>query len=228
MPRLKINQLHAGKSRSVAKYATRFLCCVFLFSLLLSACSAAPSPTPFIAPRSIRIAPSETLSPVNPTVSVAGNPSVSPGVTPGSSLQNLLTLPPNPEITLTAAAPSATATGSNRLPCSDALIYIDDLTYRDGTIVGPGQPIEKQWKVKNNGSCDWDERYKFKLSPGDLALGAPQEIALTPTLADTLAVITINFIAPLEPGNYRTSWRAYNAEGVAFGDALTMDINVSQ
>jgi hypothetical protein len=88
--------------------------------------------------------------------------------------------------------------------------------------------VEKQWRVENNGSCNWDARYHVKLMDGFPPMGATGEQALYPARAGTQATLTIKFTAPLEAGIYRTAWQAYNPDGTAFGDAVYMQIVVGQ
>jgi hypothetical protein len=92
--------------------------------------------------------------------------------------------------------------------------------------VSPGQAIEKQWLVQNDGSCDWDELYRLKLVDGYPALGAASEMALFPARAGTKTMLSINFTAPLEAGTYRTVWQATNPQGIAFGAAIYMEVIV--
>jgi len=115
--------------------------------------------------------------------------------------------------------PSPTATP----PCTDGLAFLEDLTFPDGTIVTPGSSVDKQWQVQNNGSCNWDSRYRLKFV-GGLDLGSATEQALYPARAGTQAVIRINFIAPEEPGTYSTAWQAIDPNGEPFGDAVFMEI----
>ncbi len=110
-------------------------------------------------------------------------------------------------------------------PCVPSLRYLGDLTYPDGTLVSPGQRIQKQWQVENNGSCDWGSGDRLKLV-GGFPLGVFGEVALYPARAGTQPVIEITFIAPSTPGLYRTAWQAYSAENVPFGDVVYMEIVV--
>jgi hypothetical protein len=80
--------------------------------------------------------------------------------------------------------------------------------------------------VQNQGTCDWDSRYRLKLVNGFPALGAPEEMALFPARAGTQAILTIKFTAPQEPGSYHTYWQAYNPAGSPFGEAIYMVILV--
>ena len=108
-------------------------------------------------------------------------------------------------------------------PCTDGLAFIKDLTFPDGAIVEPGSGVDKQWQVQNNGSCNWDSRYRLKFV-GGLDMGAAAEQALYPARAGTQTVIHITFIAPEEPGTYSTAWQAFDPNGEPFGEAVFMEI----
>lgn len=106
------------------------------------------------------------------------------------------------------------------------LLFIPpDLTYPDGTEVKPGELIDKQWKVKNAGTCNWDEAYTLQLTGGSsMEAATPQ--SLVPARNGTETVISIQFTAPTEPGPYRSEWKAVGSNGQPFGDLLYMDIIV--
>jgi hypothetical protein len=54
------------------------------------------------------------------------------------------------------------------------LRFLADITIPDGTIVAPGETLDKQWQVENSGSCNWNERYRLRRISGP-ALSAPDE-----------------------------------------------------
>jgi hypothetical protein len=195
------------------KYALCVLVCVFFY--LVAACGPALPRTPFVAPSSRKASPTAA-----PTVSVST--STPPPLEPTLTVTTTLEASPTLESSPTPEPPSATPV------CADSLRYIEDVTLPDGTQVSPGQALEKQWRVENNGSCDWDARYRLKLVDGYSPLGAAGEQALYPARAGSEAVLTINFIAPLEPGTYRTAWQASGPDGTAFGDVVYMEILVVQ
>jgi hypothetical protein len=110
-------------------------------------------------------------------------------------------------------------------PCTDGLAFVEDVTAPDGTVVSPGASVDKQWLVQNNGTCNWDSRYRLRFA-GGLAMGAATEQALYPARAGSQATIRIVFTAPSEPGIYTTAWQAFNADGFSFGDPVFMEIIV--
>lgn len=121
--------------------------------------------------------------------------------------------------------PQATISPTATPPCTDGLAFLEDLTIPDGTVVSPGASVDKRWQVQNNGSCNWDPRYRLKFV-GGIEMGAAIEQALFPARAGSQAIIRITFTAPSEPGTYTTAWQAFDPDGEPFGDAIFMEIIV--
>jgi hypothetical protein len=109
--------------------------------------------------------------------------------------------------------------------CTDSLYFLNDLTIPDNTIVAPGGSIDKQWLVQNNGTCNWDSRYRLRLI-NDNPLGAPSEQALYPARSGTQATLRILFTAPADAGSYVSEWQAYDPNGIPFGDSFFIKIVV--
>lgn len=109
--------------------------------------------------------------------------------------------------------------------CTDGLLFIDDLTIPDGTLVAPGERLDKRWQVKNVGSCSWDTSYQIELIAGP-AMDAPTEQALYPALSGTEVTIQMIFTAPQEVETYRSAWQAYDAHHQPFGDPFYIEIEV--
>lgn len=137
----------------------------------------------------------------------------------------------------TLPAPTQTPVGSTQVPtstptafpnapgCTNALVFISDLTIPDGTVVSPGASIDKQWEIENGGSCNWEEGYQLKWISG-LTLGAPEEQSLFPARAGSHATLSLQLEAPSVPGNYVSAWQAYDPEGYPFGDPIFIDFVV--
>ena len=111
--------------------------------------------------------------------------------------------------------------------CVDALAFVSDVTFPDGSVVAPGEQLDKRWLVKNSGTCNWTNTYTLKLVSG-LSLDGISSQALYPARGNNEAVIRMVFRAPSEPGTYRSAWQAYNSTGQAFGDPFFMEIVVQQ
>ncbi len=145
-----------------------------------------------------------------------------------SASENGPYLPP----TLSAAlAPTAvvTPTAPQTAPqpaCTDQLIYLEDVTIPDGSVVAPGATLDKRWSVRNAGTCNWNENYRLKLIAGP-DLGARPEQALYPARSGAQAEIRILFQAPADPGEYRSAWQAFDAQGQSIGDPIFIDVVVA-
>jgi hypothetical protein len=109
--------------------------------------------------------------------------------------------------------------------CSNNLMFLDDLTIPDGTLVNPRDQLDKRWLIRNNGTCNWNDQYRVRLIAGP-GMGVPVQQALYPALSNTEVVIRMVFIAPEEPGNHRSAWQAYDPNGDPFGDLFFIDIVV--
>ncbi len=187
------------------QYVNRIVFCIFL---LLTACTPAATPTYFIPP---------TAPGTYPTATSGANiatPTPAP-VTRGGDLNNIPTatdIIPTPEPDLPSPTPQ----------CTNVLTFLEDVTVPDGTVLTAGDAFVKKWRVKNDGSCDWDSTYKLKLVSGD-ALGGPTETTLYPATAGAEAVIEMNLVAPTTAGPYHTVWQAYGPDGTPFEQAIYVD-----
>ncbi len=135
-------------------------------------------------------------------------------------------IPPTPTIEPTT---TQSQTSQESLPetCIDNLTFIEDKSIPDGTEIKPGAAIKKEWEVKNSGTCNWGAGYTVQLIGGP-SLDAPSRQDLFPARSGTSLTIQLDFIAPQEPGNYRSAWQAYNPAELAFGDSFYIDIVVKE
>jgi Ig-like domain-containing protein len=170
---------------------------VVLSILSFSACSPAPTPTPFRPP---------TL--------------------PAPLIEPTLIIRPTQEIVVIQATPLPTIfPTANPADCSNNLTFVEDVTIPDNMFATFGLALDKQWLVTNSGTCNWNSNYRLK-HIGGADLGAPQEVALYPAKAGTQATIQILFTAPFAEGAYESAWQAVDPSGTAFGDPIYIRIAV--
>ena len=156
----------------------------------------------------------------------APTPTPTPFIPPKASTQTqVLVQGATPIIPTSTPVPEPVASPTATPPCTDGLAFVEDISIPDGTIVSPNASVDKRWLVQNNGSCNWDSRYRLKFV-GGLEMGATTEQALYPARSGAQATIRINFTAPGEPGTYTTAWQAIDPNGEPFGDAIFMEIVV--
>jgi hypothetical protein len=124
--------------------------------------------------------------------------------------------------------PSAATAEPGPVPtaiCTNEALFVEDLTIPDGTVVAPGQRIDKRWSIRNTGSCNWGPAYR--LAPlGESSFTLPGDIALFPARAGEEAVVQVILEAPDRPGEYASRWQPMAPDGSLFGDPIFMLIYV--
>lgn len=155
-----------------------------------------------------------------------------PGEAPGGNPPADVFRPPTavptlaPTITLTPILPTDTPPPTLAPDCLNRLTYLDDLTIPDGTSVRAGALLDKRWKVRNSGTCNWDGRYRLKRVNGP-ELGGPLEATLYPARGGAEVVLRLELVAPAEAGSYRSAWQAVDPQGQSFGDPFYIEIQVA-
>lgn len=185
----------------------RLICVLFILALLPLACNlpSQPAATP--------TGSSALLTEVAATIDALQTQ------THTAAAQPQETRPPDATATNTPtlSRPANTATATTQ-PCDQAQ-FIADVTIPDGTKMAPGQAFTKTWRLRNLGSCTWDNRYALVFAGGD-ALGAPAVVNLTGSVPTGATVdVSIDMAAPGIPGTYISRWKLRNPAGVVFGVA---------
>jgi hypothetical protein len=188
--------------------------------LIVAACGSGGPSTPgiLLPPPSSTPAPTATEAAEALTTATAA-PTAVPSATN--------TLEPGAEASATPLLAAATATlpPTPEGPCTDDLAFLADVTVPDGTPFEPGQPIDKQWRVRNTGTCQWGPDYRLVLVSGN-ALSGRGEIALYPARPGSEAILQMNMVAPQEPGSYSGRWQARDPSGKLFGNRIFITIEV--
>lgn len=142
---------------------------------------------------------------------------------------------PTPAPTLEPSQPTPTPIASaTPAPCVDGMTFVADLNLDDNNmksppIMPPGQPFKKGWRIRNTGTCTWDNNYKLAYdggnSPASSMGGQPTPINGTvPPNAEF--DIFVNLVAPVVPGVYQGFWVMRNGLDQKFGDRIWVGIEV--
>lgn len=136
---------------------------------------------------------------------------------------------PTPEntatVTQTPTAVLPTSTPTPSIPCNWSA-YIKDVTIPDNTVLKPGMPFTKTWRIKNIGACTWTTDYDFVLVSGN-ALSAATRIGLPGTVAPGQTIdISVLMEAPDVEGVYAGYWKLADAAGNQFGIGPNADGNI--
>jgi hypothetical protein len=130
----------------------------------------------------------------------------------------VVTVPPTP----TGAAPTEPPPPPTETPCAQMRV-VSDVTAPDNTPVAPGNRFTKTWRVQNSGTCAWSGTLAF-VGSGD-QMGGQSPTTLPQIEIGQVADVSINLVAPAQPGSYQGTWEARTTEGIVLGH-LIVKINV--
>lgn len=218
-------------------------------ALILTACNvgAAPSPTLDVnaintaivgttvaqfsaqfTQTALAIPPTNTPAPTDtpqslptfalPTTNAGTPPTVSFDVTP---------LPGFTQLASPAPVGATQALGDS---CFNS-VFEEDVTIPDGTVVKGGETLSKTWKIRNTGTCTWDEGFKLVHIggniPNDNFKSQAYEFQGKDQVAGGEAInLTVGLNAPCAAGKYEAHWRMQNDAGYYFGTILSLYIEV--
>lgn len=107
--------------------------------------------------------------------------------------------------------------------------FVKHITIPDGTKLEPNQPFVKTWRMRNEGETDWINCKLLFVSKrnGDILGAASEEVAIaSPVPTGAEIDISVNMVAPEQPGRYVGFWRLANAEGRKFGQRIWVKVDV--
>jgi hypothetical protein len=111
--------------------------------------------------------------------------------------------------------------------CTPNAELVKHVSIADGTIIEPGGRIDKVWKMKNAGTCSWEEGYLLVFYSGD-QMRAPDYQALPETALDKTTNIGVTMFAPFAPGTYTAVFRLKSPAGEYFGPEVSATIVIEQ
>lgn len=120
-----------------------------------------------------------------------------------------------PTATASAAAPTASSSGTGA--CVNAAEFVADVSIPDGSVLAPEIAFVKTWRVKNTGTCTWDNRYSLVFTDGTL-LTPYDRLALPFVTAPGQTIdLSLDMTAPIYPGAYESHWKFQSPNGSRFG-----------
>jgi len=104
--------------------------------------------------------------------------------------------------------------------CVDKPVLVADVTIPDNTVMAPSSRFAKTWRVRNDGNCTWGPG--LTLHALDFVygaqLGAPTEVPLAQNVPPGSTFdVSIEMIAPNDPGLYGSEWMFHIADGPLLG-----------
>ena len=127
------------------------------------------------------------------------------------------------------AAPAAEATAP---ACIDNLTLVAHVNFDPGQIedFDPNEPFTKSWRVRNAGTCVWDENYTLIFAFGDQPESGMQgqAVPLSTTVQPGEEIeVEVDLIAPGRADEYQALWQMLDRTDEAFGELLPVVIRVA-
>lgn len=196
---------------------TRTFALLIALSLLLAACRA---PTQDPETHSPTLDLNALYTQVAGTLIAQGQQQAATATTGPTQTPIVITATPSP----TAAQPSNTptntsapATGVPVAACNQAA-FVADITVKDGTVMDKEEEFTKTWRIKNTGTCTWDDDDYTVVYSGGTNLASKSSFALPKNVAPGESVdISIAMEAPDKNGTYTSSWVIRAGNGSTFG-----------
>jgi hypothetical protein len=122
--------------------------------------------------------------------------------------------------------------------CRNDSEFVADVTISDGTHFGPGAVFQKTWRLRNSGTCTWDDSYRLGYLAGDRMSGprtsplgdsniSREGTGLFPTVQPGQEIdVSILLVAPDSAGTYLGQWRMIAPDGRPFGTTPYVTIQV--
>jgi hypothetical protein len=92
-----------------------------------------------------------------------------------------------------------------------------DVTIPDDSVMYPGQPFTKIWRLQNIGICIWNKEYLARFFYGSQMSAPDQAVLIREVLPGESIEIAMDMIAPDTPGTYQGNWKLTNDKGQFFG-----------
>ena len=201
-------------------------CMLVCISALIAGCGSSPEATPTIDPLVVMTDVAGTIQAeitqsalLTPSATIEPPPTTTPLPIPTQPLTSAPTIPAN----ATGAAPALPAESP------DKALFIEDVTYPDGTTVWIGEKFTKTWIIENNGTTTWNTSYYLVYWDGEPIMCDEEDLFIfieNPVEPNNQVTLSIRITAPHTFGTYHNYFRMANGEGQAFGDPLFIEIKV--
>ena len=214
------------------KKAIILIFAILTIPIVLMGCSSKAPASPTTNPDLIYTAAAQTAD-IRLTEIFRSTPSVMP-VTPTPTFDVVQTIAAQTLSALLTQAAGLTSTSQGTAtstpiptgPSGDRAIFVKDVTIPDGTVLAPGAAFTKIWKLQNAGTSTWITSYSLAYVSGE-QMGTITSVPLDQSVPPGQQIdVSVNLVAPVNPGTYQGYWKMKNTSGQFFNDAVYVLIAV--
>ena len=214
------------------KNVTIFILAVFIIPIVLMGCSSKAPASPTTNPDLIYTAAAQTAD-ARLTQIFQSTPSATP-VTPTPTFDATQTAAAQTasavltQATSLTVTPQATASSTPLPPgpSGDRVVFVADVTIPDGTVIAPGAAFVKTWRLQNAGTSTWTTSYSLAFVSGE-QMGTINSVPLAQSVGPGAQIdISVDLVAPTNPGTYQGYWKMKNASGQFFNESVYVLIAV--
>jgi hypothetical protein len=100
-------------------------------------------------------------------------------------------------------------------PCTYRATFLGDVTIPDNTLIAPGQPFRKAWRLRNDGTCAWGPNAVVHsiTNVNNNSFGAPAVLAMPNVPPGGVVDLSIDMVGPNTAGVQRSEWMFMVNEG---------------
>ena len=110
--------------------------------------------------------------------------------------------------------------------CTLRAAYVADITVPDDTEFSPEESFTKTWRIRNSGTCTWEEGTQLVFASGD-PLGGPASVPVPQTAPNGAVDISVAMVAPKAEGTYKSNWQLQTEDGTRYGGIFYVQIIVT-
>ena len=112
------------------------------------------------------------------------------------------------------AEPSSQIGSETSANCTDSASFVNDVTVPDHTRFEPGETFKKTWRIKNTGTCIWNDDYRLVFAL-NTQMDAPDSVPLKATPPGKEINLSVEMTAPEATGSYRADFQIFDPDGEA-------------
>ncbi len=144
---------------------------------------------------------------------------VSTPTTTSSPAPTMVATIQNTEPTIAPSQPSITESSPTSMimkDCVDTAGFFGDVTVPDGSSFAQNQSFVKTWRIRNEGTCTWNETYALVFHSGDILNGALSN-PMPPAVPGEIVDVSVNLRSPATGGEFTGYWQFQDPYGNRFG-----------